>query len=147
MGSGIVIISYREPGSKGSSPAKSAAKKFSINDFEVVEELSKGAFGVIKLVRRLSNLKPYVLKVIPKQSVKREDHVINERDILNMCKECPFVVDLHETFQDELNLYFLLEYLPGGELATVFRKNRISMQLKGTLMHYIGKIGIRLLNV
>lgn len=40
-----------------------------------------------------------------------------------------YIVQLYETFQDQNNLYFLMEYLPGGELAYLFNKHRIHMKL------------------
>jgi protein kinase A len=81
-----------------------------------------------------------VLKIIPKDSIiDKEQFVINEKKTLTALKSNPFVVDLMGTFQDRENVYFIMEYIPGGELATVFNKNRISMKNEGKLMESISK--------
>lgn len=49
------------------------------------------------------------------------EHVNAERYILSRVKH-PFVVDLFATFQDSLNVYMLMSYVPGGELFTHLRR-------------------------
>ena len=44
------------------------------------------------------------------------DIVFNERDILAMLKEVPQIVKLYAAFQDQQNLYFLLELGKNGSL-------------------------------
>ena len=39
-------------------------------------------------------------------------------------QESTFVVDLTEFFQDSKNLYFILEFAPGGEMFTIIQKQR-----------------------
>jgi len=51
-------------------------------------------------------------------------HIRAERDVLALC-DCPWVVKLHYSFQDEKNLYLVMEYLPGGDLMTVLMKRDI----------------------
>lgn len=124
------------------SPTKAATKnRFTIDDFEIVEEISKGAFGVIKLVKRVSTEKPYVLKVVSK-SYDKNKYVKRELDNLSLCTNCPFIVTVYDLFDDEKNFYLLQEYVPGGELAAVFSKHRIQMQQDGMLIHHISKCKI-----
>ena len=49
------------------------------------------------------------------------EHTITERNIL-ISIEHPFIVKLHECFQNEKKLFFVLEYLSGGELFTILKK-------------------------
>lgn len=51
------------------------------------------------------------------------EHVNAERYILSRVRH-PFIVDLYATFQDSLNIYMLLSYVPGGELFTHLRRAR-----------------------
>jgi len=47
---------------------------------------------------------------------KQAELILNEKKVLMKLKNQPFSVHLVETLQDELNLYLLMEYLPGREL-------------------------------
>jgi serine/threonine protein kinase len=51
-------------------------------------------------------------------------HVQNEIHILSRLRST-FAIELKAVFQDENSLYLLLEYVPGGELFSHLRKNRI----------------------
>jgi protein kinase A len=53
--------------------------------------------------------------------LRQVEHVNAERYILSRVRH-PFVVDLFATFQDNLNIYMLLSYVPGGELFTHLRR-------------------------
>ena len=47
---------------------------------------------------------------------------IAERDILEKVKN-PYIVGLHYAFQTEGKLYFIIDFLNGGELFTYLRKD------------------------
>ena len=64
------------------------------------------------------------MKVLQKTEVirlRQVEHVKAERRILSRVRH-PFIVDLYATFQDNLNIYMLLSYVPGGELFTHLRR-------------------------
>ncbi|XP_951989.1 camp-dependent protein kinase, beta-catalytic subunit, putative [Theileria annulata] len=66
------------------------------------------------------------LKILSKDKIieKRQlEHVKNEKNILSSLKH-PFIVEYLGSFQDPLNLYFVLEFVPGGELFTYLRRMR-----------------------
>jgi len=48
-------------------------------------------------------------------------HIRAERDVLALADN-PWVVKLHYSFQDDKNLYLVMEYLPGGDLMTILMK-------------------------
>ena len=122
------------------SPNKTKSKvKLWLQDFEVIKELPKGAFGVVKLVKRISNEKAYALKIVSKEVMRNMKCLQNEKKILEMWADCPFIIKLYDTFDDDANVYFLLQYIQGGELTTVFSNHRIQMQKDGVLMSSIGK--------
>jgi serine/threonine protein kinase len=49
-------------------------------------------------------------------------NVLAEREILEKIKN-PFIVDLHYAFQTEDKLYFIMDFLNGGELFWHLRKD------------------------
>ncbi|KZT11440.1 cAMP dependent protein kinase [Laetiporus sulphureus 93-53] len=102
-----------------------------LTDFEVKGTLGTGTFGRVLLVRLRGASSPrtqscFALKVLRKTEIVRlrqVEHVNAERYILSRVRH-PFIVDLYATFQDSLNIYMLLSYVPGGELFTHLRRAR-----------------------
>ena len=90
-------------------------------NFTTVKIIGKGAFGEVRLVTRKTDGKIYALKSLIKTEMFKKDqlaHVRAERDILAE-SDSPWVVKLHNTFQDSAYLYMLMEFLPGGDLMTM----------------------------
>lgn len=88
--------------------------------------IGTGTFGRVLLVRHRgsSTQNHFAMKVMPKKEIVRlrqVEHVNAERYILSRVHH-PFVVDLFATFQDSLNVYMLMSYVPGGELFTHLRR-------------------------
>ena len=52
-------------------------------------------------------------------------HVTNERKVLEEAKGNNWIVEMKCSFQDEKNLYLVMEYLPGGDLMTLLMKKDI----------------------
>ncbi|KAL7409551.1 kinase-like domain-containing protein [Mrakia frigida] len=66
----------------------------------------------------------FALKVLAKSEIvrlKQVEHINNERAILGRVKH-PFIVELYQTYQDSINVYMLLSYVPGGELFSHLRR-------------------------
>lgn len=64
----------------------------------------------------------YAVKEISKNFVLKHDKikaVYRERDLLQKVPDCPFIVALDMTLQDEDNLYFVMEYVDGGNLSKI----------------------------
>ena len=96
-------------------------------NFVTVKKIGKGAFGEVRLVTRVKDGKIYALKSLNKKEMFKKDqlaHVRAERDILAE-SDSPWVVKLYTTFQDEIKLYMLMEFLPGGDLMTMLIKYEI----------------------
>ncbi|THG98222.1 hypothetical protein EW145_g7462 [Phellinidium pouzarii] len=101
-----------------------------LTDFEVRGTLGTGTFAKVLLVRlrnspvQQESANYFALKVLRKNEIVRlrqVEHVSAERYILSRIRH-PFIVDLYATFQDNLNVYMLLSYVPGGELFTHLRR-------------------------
>lgn len=92
--------------------------------FKTVKPLGIGAFGVVSLVRKVDTNKLYAMKTLRKVDVLRRNqvaHVKAERDILAEADN-EWVVKLFFSFQDSENLYFVMEYIPGGDMMSLLIK-------------------------
>ncbi|GHJ86288.1 hypothetical protein NliqN6_2690 [Naganishia liquefaciens] len=66
----------------------------------------------------------FAMKVLNKAEIvrlKQVEHINSERAILERVRH-PFLVELYGTYQDHLNVYMLLSYIPGGELFSHLRR-------------------------
>mmetsp|Transcript_29336 Transcript_29336/g.40532 ORF Transcript_29336/g.40532 Transcript_29336/m.40532 type:complete len:302 (+) Transcript_29336:219-1124(+) len=96
----------------------------SLSDFTIGECIGTGAFAkVYACYHSISNEK-FALKAMCKSEVVRSQqvqHVLNEKNILlRMCH--PNIIRAYGTFNDNDNIYILLEYVPGGELLSRLRE-------------------------
>lgn len=68
-----------------------------------------------------SNVQFQLLTIISSLILTKLAHVKAERDILAE-SDSPWVVQLYCSFQDNQNLYLIMEFLPGGDLMTMLIK-------------------------
>ncbi|ODV87789.1 hypothetical protein CANARDRAFT_183904, partial [[Candida] arabinofermentans NRRL YB-2248] len=96
----------------------------SIKDYEVIKPISKGAFGSVFLAKRKLTGEYYAIKVLKKSDMVAKNQVTNvkfERAIMMAQANSPYVVQLMATFQSSSYLYLVMEYLNGGDLATLLK--------------------------
>eukprot|EP00755_Sulcionema_specki_P006248 Sspe_Gene.34935::Locus_16962_Transcript_3_3_Confidence_0.500_Length_1713::g.34935::m.34935 len=106
--------------------SRPAEKKLCLNDFELLTVIGKGAFGEVRLCRKISRPeKVMAMKKLHKQQMlnrNQVEHVRAERDVLVQSRMAatnnPWVTELYYSFQDKDYLYLVMEYLPGGDLMT-----------------------------
>lgn len=100
-------------------PGRRPDKSLTLDDFQVMKVLGKGAYGKVMLVtRKNEEAQVYAMKKLQKEHiVKRNqvEHTKTERQVLETASH-PFIVTLHWAFQTPKTLYMVLEYCPGGEL-------------------------------
>ncbi|XP_068591965.1 serine/threonine-protein kinase Sgk2b isoform X1 [Cebidichthys violaceus] len=89
------------------------------SDFDYLKVIGKGSFGKVLLARHKKHEDYYAVKVLQKQIIvkrKEQRHVMVERSVLLKGLQHPFLVGLHFSFQTLNMLYFVLDYVNGGEL-------------------------------
>ncbi|XP_075757489.1 serine/threonine-protein kinase Sgk2 isoform X6 [Pelodiscus sinensis] len=87
-------------------------------DFDFLKVIGKGSFGKVLLAKRKSDGMSYAVKVLQKKSIlkkKEQTHIMAERNVLLKNVKHPFLVGLHYSFQTSEKLYFVLDYVNGGE--------------------------------
>lgn len=103
---------------------KRSKRKVVIDDFEMMRVLGKGCAGKVLLVRHKTSSDLYALKAITKRHVlahQELQHTLTEQAVLKrMAAESkdPFVVKLWWSFHDKENLFLVMDFHPGGDLAT-----------------------------
>lgn len=104
-----------------------SGKKLALNDFKLCATLGTGTFGRVRLAKyTLSGDEKescFALKMLKKKEIirlKQVDHIRSEREILTRISH-PFIVDLYGTYQDDIRVYMIMEYVIGGELFSQLR--------------------------
>ncbi|BEI87152.1 hypothetical protein CcaverHIS002_0704980 [Cutaneotrichosporon cavernicola] len=108
------------------SPAVGASRAVqpSIKDFEIIKPISRGAFGSVYLAKKVTTGDYYAIKALKKADMIAKNQVTNvkaERTILMNQASSPYVAKLYFSFQSKEYLYLVMEYLNGGDCATLVK--------------------------
>lgn len=101
-----------------------AVKAADVGEVRMLRTVGIGTFGVVKLCELHGS--PFVLKIMSKSHViayKQRDNTFSEKETLAELSH-PFIVKLYKTFNSNLCIYMLLQYIPGGELFSFLRRER-----------------------
>ncbi|XP_007473906.1 serine/threonine-protein kinase 32A isoform X1 [Monodelphis domestica] len=93
--------------------------------FEILRAIGKGSFGKVCIVQKNDTKKMYAMKYMNKQKcVERNEvrNVFKELQIMQ-CLEHPFLVNLWYSFQDEEDMFMVVDLLLGGDLRYHLQQN------------------------
>ena len=95
-----------------------------LKDFEILNLLGKGSFGVVYKVRRKRDKNIYVLKQIDISNLnsKHRNDAINEVTILSNLDN-PYIVKYYDSFIEKNLLNIVMEYCEAGDLTTHMKGN------------------------
>lgn len=106
------------------APPMARAVPPSIKDFEIIKPISKGAFGSVYLSKKKTTGEYFAIKVLKKADMVAKNQVTNvkaERAIMMWQGESEFVAKLYWTFSSKDYLYLVMEYLNGGDCASLIK--------------------------
>jgi len=93
-------------------------KTAKLEDFDLLRIVGKGTFGKVYQVRHKASNKLYAMKCIRKDVILKNENMDSlrlEKEILYEI-EHPFIVGMDYVFSDEFRIYFLMDFIEGGEL-------------------------------
>lgn len=109
---------------------------------KVLRNLGSGCFGLVRLVHHPDLKSYFALKMLEKGMVVKnhqEINVLNEKNIL-MEVDHPFIVKLYRTYKDPKYLYFLMEFIQGGEMFQFLHNERGGHLDSATARFYIAGV-------
>ncbi len=108
------------------SVSKGLEPEPTIQDFKIKKEIGSGSFGRVYLATHLKTNIDYAIKVIDKRNktnIEGKPYFRREIEIMYKIRH-PNCVRLFGNFEDENYCYFIMEYVPGGNLFSLMASNR-----------------------
>lgn len=95
------------------------------SDYEIVKNVAKGGYGEVFLVRKE---KIYAMKRVSKELVLKQPHTalfMAEKEAMVDCIGSEWLVCAYLTMQDEEYLYYLMDFIPGGDFMGLLSKEDV----------------------
>ena len=98
-----------------------------ISKFKLILPIAKGGYGCVGLYKNMTTSDTYAIKTVDINSMKEKKLSSSLKNEQNILKEInnDYVVNSYFIFQDKKNYYFVMEYLPGGDVYTLLSKNNL----------------------
>ncbi|KAJ8674961.1 hypothetical protein QAD02_010747 [Eretmocerus hayati] len=102
-------------------------RQYSLSDFELIRVIGRGSYAKVLMVELKATRRIYAMKVIKKALVTDDediDWVQTEKHVFETASNHPFLVGLHSCFQTPSRLFFVIEFVRGGDLMFHMQRQR-----------------------
>ncbi|KAJ9082391.1 hypothetical protein DSO57_1004960 [Entomophthora muscae] len=95
-----------------------SSEQVDLSHFKLCRSIGRGSFGKVRIVEHKVTKKQYALKYFSKNDLiqrKMSKNIVRERNILVNLSH-PFICNMKFGFQDDYNVYMVLDLMLGGDL-------------------------------
>ena len=110
-----------------------------ITDFTIIKELGEGSFSKVYLAQHNITQAQYAIKAIDKrnqENMNEKEYLRREAEIMYRINH-PNIIKLYGHFEDNTYCYFIIEYMPGGNIYSLVPKyghKKISTQTVASIL-------------
>ncbi|GAB1603831.1 protein kinase C iota type-like isoform X2 [Argonauta hians] len=101
--------------------------QISLDDFTLLRVIGRGSYAKVLMVEQNTTKRIYAMKVIKKAMFNDEediDWINTEKHVFETATNYPFLVGLHSCFQSLSRLFFVIEFVNGGDLMFHMQQQR-----------------------
>ncbi|XP_035714589.1 atypical protein kinase C isoform X2 [Folsomia candida] len=102
-------------------------RQYCLKDFDLIRVIGRGSYAKVLMVELKNTSRVYAMKVIKKALVTDDediDWVQTEKHVFETASNHPFLVGLHSCFQTPSRLFFVIEFVRGGDLMFHMQRQR-----------------------
>jgi hypothetical protein len=118
---------------QGLPQGRGPGPRIGLDHFNFLAVLGKGNFGKVMLAEAKNSKKLYAIKVLKKEFIIENDEVEStksEKRVFQIANKerHPFLLNLHACFQTETRVYFVMEYISGGDLMLHIQRGQFGLK-------------------
>lgn len=108
-------------------------RRYGLDDYRFLSVLGRGNFGKVMLAEYVTTNKLCAIKVLKKNFIVENDEVEStksEKRVFLVANKYnhPFLLNLYQSFQTENRIYFVMEYISGGDLMWHVQQKKFSLR-------------------